>query len=71
MKSSNCQWSLNVGGILLNEGISAANFCLQVAAWVSDMFCKFYLMKNHKIAQHSTTAKASKKISTDLETLEF
>ncbi len=29
-----------------------------MAAWVSDMFCNFYLMKNHKIAINSTTAKA-------------
>jgi hypothetical protein len=42
-----------------------------VAAWVSDMFCNFYLMKNHKIAKNSTTTKASEKISTDVESLEF
>ena len=56
---------------LLNEGKSVASFCLQVAAWVSDMFCNFYLAKNHKIAQNSTTTKASEKISTDVESLEF
>ncbi len=26
----------------LNEGKSAVSFCLQVAAWVSDMFCNFF-----------------------------
>jgi len=35
------------------------------------MFCNFYLVKNRKIANNSTTTKASEKISTDLETLEF
>jgi hypothetical protein len=32
-----------------------------VAAWVLDMFCNFYLMKNHKIANNSTTIKAREK----------
>jgi hypothetical protein len=41
-----------------------------VAAWVSDML-NFYLAKNPKIANNSTTTKASEKISTDLESLEF
>jgi hypothetical protein len=53
------------------EGESAASFCCQVAAWVPDMFCNFYLVKNHKIAKNSTTAKVREKISTDLESLEF
>ncbi len=30
----------------------------QVAAWVPDMFCNFYLVKNHKIAKTSTITKA-------------
>jgi hypothetical protein len=34
------------------------------------MLCDFYLVKNHKIANYSTTAKDGEK-STDLETLEF
>jgi hypothetical protein len=42
-----------------------------VAAWVPDMFCNFYLVKNHKIVKNSTTAKAREKISTDLESLEL
>jgi hypothetical protein len=54
-----------------NEGKSAASFCRQVAAWVPDMFCNFNLVKNHKIAKNSTTAKATEKISTDLKSLEF
>jgi hypothetical protein len=42
-----------------------------VAAWVLDMFCDFYLVKNHIIVKNSTTTKAEEKISTDLEPLEF
>jgi hypothetical protein len=42
-----------------------------VAAWVTDMFCNVYLVKNHKIANSSTTTKATEKISTDLKSLEF
>jgi hypothetical protein len=41
-----------------------------VAAWVPDMFCNFYLAKSYKIANNSATTEASKKISTDLESLE-
>jgi len=40
-----------------NNYKSAARFCHQVAAWVPDMFCNFYLGKNHKIANNSTTTK--------------
>jgi hypothetical protein len=59
------------GGLIQNlEGKSAANFCCQVAAWFPDMFCNFYLVKNNKIAENSTTTKAREKISTDL-VLEF
>jgi hypothetical protein len=32
-----------------------------VAAWFPDMFCNFYLVKNHKIAKNSTTTKAKEK----------
>jgi hypothetical protein len=31
-----------------NEGKSAAIFCHQVAAWVTDMFCNFYLVKSQQ-----------------------
>jgi hypothetical protein len=55
----------------LNEGKSAASFCHQVAALVPDMFCIFYLMKNHKIANNSANTEAREKISTYLESLEF
>jgi hypothetical protein len=52
-----------------NEGKSAASFCHRVAACVPNMFWKFYLVKNYKIAENSTTTKAREKIST--ESLEF
>jgi hypothetical protein len=55
----------------VNEGESAASFCCQVAALFPDMFCNFYLWKNHKINKYSTTTKAKEKISADLESLEF
>jgi hypothetical protein len=55
-----------------NEGISAASFCQQVAAWFPDMLCNFYLVKNHKIdLKNQQTLKLEKKMSTDLESLEF
>jgi hypothetical protein len=40
----------------VNLDKSAANFCHQVAAYVSHIFGHFYLVKNHKIANNSTTA---------------
>ncbi len=33
----------------------------QVAAWVPDMFCNFYLVKSHKIANNSATTEAREK----------
>ena len=57
--------------VKVNKGKSAANFWRQVAAWFSAMFCSSYLVKNHRIAKNSKTTKASEKISTDLESLEF
>jgi hypothetical protein len=47
------------------------SFCCQVAAWFPDMFCNFYLVKNHKIAHTLTTNKARKKVITDFESSEF
>jgi hypothetical protein len=43
--------------IYLKEGKSTVSFFLQVAAWVLDIFCSFYLEKNHKIDENSTTTK--------------
>jgi len=42
------------------EDKSAASFGRQVAAWVPDMFCNFYLTKNHKIANNSTNTDATR-----------
>jgi hypothetical protein len=39
----------------LPEKESAASFCRQVAAWVPDMFGNFNSVKNHKIANNSST----------------
>jgi hypothetical protein len=44
-----------------NYDKSAASFCRQVAAWVPDMFCSFYLAKNHKNAQILMNTKATEK----------
>jgi hypothetical protein len=56
---------------VFNEGISAASFCCQVAAVVPGMFCNFYFVKNHKIANNTATTEAREKISTYLESLKF
>jgi hypothetical protein len=53
------------------EGKSAASFCCQVAAWFPDLFSNFYLEKNHKIAKNLNNHQSYRKISTDLESLEF
>jgi len=54
------------------RGKSTASFCrLVAAAWFPDMFCNFYLVKNHKIIKSSTTTKAREQISADLESLKF
>jgi hypothetical protein len=42
-----------------------------VAAWVSDIFSNFYLVKSHKISDRSATTEAREKNSTDLESVEF
>ncbi len=57
--------------MLANEGKSAAGACHQVAEWVPDMFCNFYLVKSHKTANNSASTEAREKISTDLESVEF
>jgi hypothetical protein len=51
-----------------NESKSAASFCRQVAALVADMFCGFYLVKNHKIANNY---EAREKTCTYWESLEL
>jgi len=41
-----------------NEKKLAASFCCQVAAWFPDMFCTFYIVKNHKIDNNLETIEA-------------
>ncbi len=55
----------------MNQDKSAARFCHQVAAWVPDMFCNFYSVKSHKIANNSAMTEGKVKMSTDLESLEY
>ncbi len=33
-------------------------FCRQVAAWAPDIFCNFYILKNHKIRLNNCSSKA-------------
>ncbi len=54
-----------------NEDKSAAILCYQVAAWVPDAFCNFYLVKNHEIDNNCPTTKGREKMSSDLESLEY
>jgi len=54
-----------------NQGKSAARFRHQAAAWIPDMFCNFYLVKSHNIANNSATAEAREKMSADSESSEF
>jgi hypothetical protein len=42
----------------LMMGKSAASFCHQVAAQITDMFCNYYFVKSHKIANSSATTQA-------------
>ncbi len=42
-----------------------------MAALVPDMFCNFYLVKNHKIANNLEPTEAMEQVSTYLESLEF
>jgi hypothetical protein len=44
-----------------HEGNSAAEFCRQKAAWFADMFCNFYLEKNHKIVKTQQQINLEKK----------
>jgi hypothetical protein len=57
--------SLNLSS--LYWGKSAAVFCHKVATWVPDMFCNFYLSKNHINVNNSAIVKAREKISTYLK----
>jgi hypothetical protein len=60
-----------VSAALPNRDKSAARFCCQVAAWITDMSCNFYFVKSHKIVNNSAKNEVREKISTDLESLVF
>jgi hypothetical protein len=54
-------YSLSINTVInlfINEEKSAASFCCQEAALDPDMFCDFYIVKNHKIANNSATTEA-------------
>jgi hypothetical protein len=42
----------------------------QVPSGVPDISCNFYLVKNNKLVNNSTTTRATEKIGIDLESLE-
>ncbi len=63
--------SVNLLPCIVIQDNLAATFYGQVAAWVPDMLCNFHLVKNHKIANISTTTKVREKISANWESLEF
>ncbi len=42
-----------------------------MAAPVPGMFCNFYLVKNHKIANNSATTEAREKVTTYLQSVQF
>jgi hypothetical protein len=54
-----------------NEGKSAARFCRLVGTGVPDIFGNCYLGKSYKIANNQQPLKLEKKISIDLESVEF
>jgi hypothetical protein len=56
---------------LINENKSDAIFCRQVAARFTDMLCNFYLSKNQKIVNNSTTNKVTGQFRADFESFEF
>jgi hypothetical protein len=48
----------NFKNVLFHQDILAASFYHQVAACAQDLFCNFYFVKHHKIANNSTTTEA-------------
>ncbi len=63
-------WFPWVLGFCNNYSIRINKFLSPVGN-MGHIFCNFYLAKNHKIANSSTTTKAREKINTYLESLEF
>jgi hypothetical protein len=57
--------------VVFNEDKSAASFCLPGGSIGPSNVLQIFKVKNHKISIDSETDKASKIISTDLDSLEF
>jgi hypothetical protein len=57
--------------LALHKDKAAASFCYQEAARVPYIFCNFYVVKDHQIANNLTTTKAREKLSTYLKLIEF
>jgi hypothetical protein len=57
------EWAnlLRVSAVVTNWDKSASVVCHDVAAGVSKMFCNFYSVKNHKIANNLTIAEVRAK----------
>jgi hypothetical protein len=45
----------------MQKGKISSQFLPPGGSWFPDMFCNFYLVKNHKIAKNSETTKAGEK----------
>ncbi len=66
------QWWSTRDWLAANQDKSAGTVCHYMAAWVSYIFCNFYLVKGHLIANDSSTTESrGKKTSTILESVEF
>jgi hypothetical protein len=56
-----CRYTECCGTIIITN--LNKSFLLVAGRWVTDMFCNFYLMKNHKIAKISTTTETIEKLA--------
>jgi hypothetical protein len=65
-------WPIVTASQLLNkQDKSVASFCHRVAAWILDIFRNFYIVRNCRSANNSTTAEAREKISAHTESIDF
>jgi hypothetical protein len=62
---SNCRYNCKVP----YQDKSVTRFCHQVALWVPDIFCNFYFVLSHEIANNSATTEAREIISTYLQSM--
>jgi hypothetical protein len=54
-----------------NSDKPVAIFCQQLAAWVQNIICNFYLLKNHLSALNSMNVEDGEKNKTDRESFAF